>query len=113
LGGPQAGIIVGKAAYVAALRKNPLFRALRCDKLILCALQSTVDLYLQSQHQSIPLLQMFDTPIDALRQRAQRIVLAIDHSVISVTIAPSQSQPGGGSLPRATIPSIAIEISHP
>src|SRR5207253_2960740 len=58
-GGPQAGIIAGRAKFVAAIKREPFFRALRCDKLILCALQTTVDQYLDgSAENRIPVLQM-------------------------------------------------------
>src|SRR5678816_2927208 len=72
LGGPQSGIIAGKAKLVAALKREPFFRALRCDKLILSALQTVVDLYLHGRAaESIPALAMLNIPEDKLRARAQ------------------------------------------
>src|SRR5438309_52780 len=78
-GGPQAGIIAGKAKWVAALRKEPFFRALRCDKLILSALQTTVDLYLNGQAtESVPALMMLRTSNEDLLGRARRILTALE-----------------------------------
>src|SRR5688572_30599807 len=74
LGGPQAGIIAGKAQYVAALKKEPFFRTLRCDKLILSALQTTVDLYLRNNAaETVPALVMLQTRTAELEQRGRAI----------------------------------------
>src|SRR5207253_5866315 len=72
-GGPQAGIIAGKKRLIAALKREPLFRALRCDKLCLAALQSTVDLHLNHATAGIPALALLQTPEDELRARAAEI----------------------------------------
>src|SRR4029077_7231958 len=85
-GGPQAGIIVGKTKLVAALKREPLFRALRCDKLILAALDATVDIYLRHSaghpdamgHGGIPLLAMLRTSNDELQMRAGKIIAALN-----------------------------------
>src|SRR5437867_2089179 len=74
LGGPQAGIIAGKEQCVARLKRDPFFRALRCDKLILSALQTTVDLYLSGE--SNCLIDMLQTPAETLRARAENIIAA-------------------------------------
>src|SRR5262249_24010148 len=72
-GGPQAGIIAGKKRFVNALKREPLFRALRCDKLCLVALQTTVDLHLDQKIGEIPALALLKTSKDALRARAAAI----------------------------------------
>src|SRR5256885_1995397 len=72
-GGPQAGIIVGKRRFVSALNREPLFRALRCDKLCLAALQRTVDLHLGQNNAEIPTLALLRVPEEALRARAAAI----------------------------------------
>ena len=77
LGGPQAGIIVGRRKLVAALKREPLFRALRCDKLILSALEATVDAYLRGDA-GVPVLEMLHVTNDELRGRAERIIAALD-----------------------------------
>src|SRR6202162_5504209 len=88
-GGPQSGIIAGKAKLIAALKREPLLRALRCDKLILAALEATVDIYLRNSsgladpndsrsHTGIPLLAMLHTSNDELQMRARKLIAALD-----------------------------------
>lgn len=122
LGGPQAGIIAGKAALVGALKRNPLFRALRCDKLILSALETTADIYLGSCGDSseeatraamlIPVLEMLNTPLDALRSRAETIISALGGLPLSAAVGAGQAQIGGGTLPQSVIPSVTVDLSH-
>jgi L-seryl-tRNA(Ser) seleniumtransferase len=115
LGGPQAGIIAGKGALIAALKRNPLFRALRCDKLILSALETTADIYLSSSGAGmvcIPVLEMLYTPIDALRSRADKIISALSGLPLSASVGDGQAQIGGGTLPQSAIPSVTIDLSH-
>ncbi|HEY6441719.1 MAG TPA: L-seryl-tRNA(Sec) selenium transferase [Candidatus Acidoferrales bacterium] len=133
LGGPQAGIIAGKAALVGALKRNPLFRALRCDKLILSALETTADIYLgsggadlpqsaekesrasdEAVHATvcIPVLEMLNTPLDALRSRADKIVSALAGLPLSASVGIGQAQIGGGTLPQSVISSVTIDLSH-
>lgn len=115
LGGPQAGIIAGKAALVGALKRNPLFRALRCDKLILSALETTADIYLSSSGADttcIPVLEMLSTPIDALRSRADKIISALGGLPVNASVGDGQAQIGGGTLPQSVIPSVTIDLSH-
>jgi L-seryl-tRNA(Ser) seleniumtransferase len=111
LGGPQAGIIAGKARRVAALKHEPFFRALRCDKLILSALQTTVDLYLSDRaSDSIPALAMLRVSIDKLRARAGKIKLALEALPMKTTVGEGKVQVGGGTLPRSVIPSITLDL---
>ena len=109
LGGPQAGIIAGKQQYVAKLKREPFFRALRCDKLILSALQTTVDIYLSGEKSA--LLQMLETPVETLRSRAEKMIAELKGSRLQISIGQGKSQLGGGTLPRSTIPSVTIDIT--
>jgi L-seryl-tRNA(Ser) seleniumtransferase len=111
-GGPQAGIIVGRKKMVDGLKRAPLFRAMRCDKLILSALESTVDIYLRGETR-IPVLEMMHVSNDELRARAERIVAALEGRPLRLRVAAGRAQIGGGTLPRSALPSVTIEISHP
>ena len=111
LGGPQAGIIAGKARHVAALKREPFFRALRCDKLILAALQTTVDLYLSGELSAIPALAMLQLSNDQLRERAAKIIARLDNLPLRAEIAEGKAQIGGGTLPRSTIQSITLDFA--
>jgi len=111
-GGPQAGIIVGRKRMIDALKREPLFRAMRCDKLILSALESTVDTYLRDEMR-IPVLEMMHVANDELRGRAERIVTALEGGQLRLRIGEGRAQIGGGTLPRSALPSVTIEVSHP
>jgi len=108
-GGPQAGIIAGKQQHIAKLKREPFFRALRCDKLILSAVQTTVDVYLAGEDSL--LLQMIQTPIETLRARAEKIIAESKGSPLRIAIGQGKSQLGGGTLPRSTIPSVTLDIT--
>lgn len=109
-GGPQAGIIAGKTRWVSALKKEPFFRALRCDKLILAALQTTVESYLMAvERKEIPILKMIEAPIEALRQRAEAILEQLTD--LPARVGACESQIGGGTLPRSVIPSVAVQLA--
>jgi len=111
-GGPQAGIIAGKKRLVAALKREPLFRALRCDKLCLAALQSTVDLHLNHATAGIPALALLQIPEDELRARAAEICdqLSKKYTNLQIAIGRGAAKAGGGTLPKSTMPSVTIDI---
>jgi L-seryl-tRNA(Ser) seleniumtransferase len=111
-GGPQAGIIAGRKRMVDALKREPLFRALRCDKLVLSGLESTVDAYLRGEER-LPVLEMMRAGIDDLRTRAEQIVAAVDKGQLRLRVGTGRAQIGGGTLPRSSPPSITIEVTHP
>jgi L-seryl-tRNA(Ser) seleniumtransferase len=111
-GGPQAGIIAGRKRMVDALKREPLFRALRCDKFILAGLESTVDAYLRGEAR-LPVLEMMRAGVDELRTRAERIVAAVDKGPLRLRVGTGRAQIGGGTLPRSAPPSITIEVTHP
>ena len=99
LGGPQAGIIAGDAELVARVRRNPLFRALRADKLIHAALEATLREYLFERYDGIPTLRMARTPVEAIEARAQALAARLD---ARVEIIDGESLLGGGSTPAQT-----------
>ena len=109
LGGPQAGIVVGRADLVESLRRHPLQRALRADKLTLAALEGTLALYLDPERarREIPVLRMLDEPVDDVRARAVRLAELVDGSV-EETVA----RVGGGALPLAELPSFACALEE-
>ncbi len=117
LGGPQAGIIAGQTNLVAALKREPFFRALRCDKLILSALQTTVELYLVGAsdgtgggQSSLPVLQMMRVSNEDLRARAEKIIASLGDLTLKASLGKGQAQIGGGTLPRSVIPSVTIDL---
>jgi L-seryl-tRNA(Ser) seleniumtransferase len=109
-GGPQAGIIAGKKRFVAGLKREPLFRALRCDKLGLAALQATVDLHLRGAQSKIPTLALLRIPKDELRARAAAMIERLRGLPAQISIGRGVVKVGGGTLPRSTISSVAIDI---
>ena len=111
LGGPQAGIIVGRARIVAGVKREPLFRALRCDKLILAALESTVDLHMLGGA-GIPIVDMLHTDASALAARAEAIVAALGGLPMSATVGNGRAQIGGGALPRSELASVTVDLKH-
>ena len=109
-GGPQAGIIVGKKRFVTALKREPLFRALRCDKLCLVALQTTVDLYLDQRTGEIPALALLQTSEHALRARAAEIASRLADLPMKIAIGRGKAKTGGGTLPKSNVPSVTIDF---
>jgi len=111
LGGPQAGIIAGKAKRVAALQRDPFFRALRCDKLILGALQTTVDLYLAgTAGEAVPVLAMLRASNEGLGERARNLLAALASAPLTARVGEGNAQIGGGTLPRSVIPSVTLDV---
>jgi L-seryl-tRNA(Ser) seleniumtransferase len=117
LGGPQAGIILGKRALVDRLRAHSLFRALRVDKLTLVALEATLSAYLDPAGcmESIPTLRAILEPAESVRLRAKALRDSLQAEVprLRVRVIPSAAQAGSGSLPARDIPSFAVALVHP
>ncbi|MBV8196608.1 MAG: L-seryl-tRNA(Sec) selenium transferase, partial [Candidatus Eremiobacteraeota bacterium] len=108
LGGPQAGIVAGRANLVARLRSNPLLRALRVDRMTLAALQATLQLYRDgSYRKGIPVFRMLSTTVEELRRRAEAYLRAIPRA----TAVESDAYIGGGAAPEKRLPSVAVAIS--
>jgi L-seryl-tRNA(Ser) seleniumtransferase len=106
LGGPQAGIIVGRADLVEQLRRHPLQRALRADKLTLAALEGTLRLAVESPDE-IPVLRMLREPAQAVRERAQRLA-----DLVGGEVEETVARAGGGALPLAELPSYACAVDE-
>ena len=118
LGGPQAGIVVGKREMVAKLKANALKRALRCDKLTLAALSATLRLYLRSGNlaSDIPTLRYLVRTLPEMKRIAPRACeILIDRlgAEFQCEIIESTSQIGSGALPTEELPTIAIRVTHP
>ena len=111
LGGPQAGIIAGKAKVVDALKRDPFFRALRCDKLILAGLEATADIYMRGETR-IPVIEMLRATTVELKERAENILDGIEGLPVRATISTAQAQVGGGTLPRSAIESVTLDLIH-
>jgi L-seryl-tRNA(Ser) seleniumtransferase len=109
-GGPQAGIIAGRKRLVTGLKREPLFRALRCDKLCFAALQATIDLHLNQAVAKIPAIGLLQVTEDELCNRAAVIKTGLSDLPLQIAIGRSTAKVGGGTLPKSTISSITIEI---
>jgi L-seryl-tRNA(Ser) seleniumtransferase len=112
LGGPQAGIVVGEKSLVDRLRRHPLARAVRADKLCLAALSATLNHYLKDEAlQAIPVWQMIAAPVEDLKQRAGAWAKKLGHG----EVLEERSTVGGGSLPEETMPTwvLALSVSRP
>jgi len=109
LGGPQAGIVVGRVDLVERLRRHPLQRALRADKLTIAALEGTLGLYLDPERagREVPVLRMLHEPAESVRARAERLAKASGGEV-EETVA----RVGGGALPLAELPSFACAVEE-
>jgi L-seryl-tRNA(Ser) seleniumtransferase len=106
LGGPQAGIVVGRAELVERLRRHPLQRALRADKLTVAALEGTLALHLEAPER-IPVLRMLREDVNAVRERAERLA-----ELVGGAVEETVARAGGGALPLAELPSYACAVEE-
>ncbi|NLE75348.1 MAG: L-seryl-tRNA(Sec) selenium transferase [Chloroflexi bacterium] len=114
LGGPQAGIIVGRKELVAGLRRFPLTRALRVDKTTLAGLQATLLHYLRGEAaEAIPVWQMMAAPLPTLGRRARRWARQLAAAGLAAKVLPGRSAVGGGSLPGQTLPTTLLALAPP
>jgi L-seryl-tRNA(Ser) seleniumtransferase len=115
MGGPQAGIIAGKKDLIARVRRHPLFRALRVDKLTIAALEATLGAYLRAAWDEIPVMRMIRMTPQEVKRRAENFVrelrpeLPLDE--VEIEVADGASLAGGGSTPTQSLPSKVIRIS--
>src|SRR5438067_1114463 len=113
LGGPQAGILSGKKKVIAQIRKNPLFRALRVDKLTYAALEATLLAYIRQQTADIPALAMMQMPAEEIRKRAEAMIMQIESAPkLRAELSAGESVIGGGAAPGAALPTTLIALTH-
>jgi L-seryl-tRNA(Ser) seleniumtransferase len=114
LGGPQAGIVVGKSPLVSRLKKNPLNRALRIDKLTLATLEATLYAYEAGEPLVVvPTLRMLTEPLAAVRARAQRLLRSLPAGArarLHARVIEDEAQVGGGALPTVVLPTAAVAV---
>ena len=114
VGGPQAGLVVGGAELIERMRNNPLYRALRADKLRLAALEATLSAY--SREQKVPTLEMIAMRPEQIGKRAKRLIRRVYRNTAdTLTLEPvkSESAVGGGSAPISSLPTVAISVARP
>jgi L-seryl-tRNA(Ser) seleniumtransferase len=115
LGGPQAGIIAGKKELITRIRRHPLFRALRVDKLTIAALEVTLGAYLRAAYDEIPALRMIRLTAEQIGRRAEDLLRGLRPELppneVTVEIVDGESLVGGGSTPSQTLPTKLIRIS--
>ena len=115
LGGPQAGIIVGKKEYIEQMKKNQLTRALRVDKMTLAALEATLKLYLDEKEalEHIPTLHMISLSKERLFSKADVLKIRLSDLEFKITIAEDKAEVGGGSYPASYLDSVVVKLEHP
>ena len=110
LGGPQAGIIAGRAACLEKMKKNPLIRALRIDKLTLAALEATLALYRDGRTAELPVVRMLTEPEETLRRRAEALRDLLKGCRAGTALVRRASPVGGGSMPEVRLPAWVVEV---
>jgi L-seryl-tRNA(Ser) seleniumtransferase len=111
LGGPQAGMLSGKRDLIARIRGNPLFRALRVDKLTYAALEATLLAYVKHDHDSIPVLRMMRLSKQEIGTRAEAMLAKLRSPKLSTQIIDGESVVGGGAAPSAALPTRLIAVA--
>jgi L-seryl-tRNA(Ser) seleniumtransferase len=115
LGGPQAGLISGRADLVARMRSNSLFRALRVDKLTYAALEATLLAYVKRDHDAVPVLRMMRLSKHEIERRAEAVASSVEHAQLkrlNVELLDGESVIGGGAAPSAVLPTRLIALTH-
>jgi len=111
LGGPQAGILSGRAELIARMRSNSLFRALRVDKLTYAALEATLMAYVKGDHDAIPAVRMMRTSKEEIAKRAEALAAALQSSKLLIELINGESVIGGGAAPSAVLPTRLLAVS--
>ena len=112
LGGPQAGLISGQSETVARIRANPLFRALRVDKLTYAALEATLLAYVRQDYNAIPAVRMMRLSADEIGRRARALAHTLSaNSKLKVELVEGSSVIGGGAAPGATLPTVLLAVA--
>ncbi|HEV2730534.1 MAG TPA: L-seryl-tRNA(Sec) selenium transferase [Terriglobales bacterium] len=112
LGGPQAGILTGRADFIARMRSNSLFRALRVDKLTYAALEATLLAYVKRDHDAVPALRMLRLSKEEIGKRADAVAEKIRSTTLRVDVIDGESVIGGGAAPSAVLPTRVLAASH-
>jgi L-seryl-tRNA(Ser) seleniumtransferase len=112
LGGPQAGLLSGREALIKRVRSNPLFRALRVDKLTYAALEGTLMEYIRQNHDAIPFARMMRLPAEEIRARAEAMQKQLSGAAhLKTTIVSGESLVGGGSAPTSSLPTFLLAVT--
>ena len=114
LGGPQAGIIIGKKQYIDIIKRHPLNRAVRVDKMTLAALEATLRSYAEGEEQAkkeIPVLSMLGAKVEDLRAKAEYLATMIRSRGTECEVRSEEDQVGGGSVPTQLLPTFAVALS--
>ncbi len=114
LGGPQAGVIAGRRDLLESMRRNPLMRVLRVDKLTLAGLEMTLKLYTEGRQGEIPVIRMLTEGTETLRRRARRLSRLLKGlKGLKVRVVRDVSRPGGGAFPELELPTFCVALEHP
>jgi L-seryl-tRNA(Ser) seleniumtransferase len=113
LGGPQAGIVLGRADLISRLRRHPIARAVRVDKMQIAALERVLAAYATGRRDELPTWRMLREPVDSVRRRAEQLSLALDGDLAGTRVVRCVSAVGGGSLPGHELGSFGVEMDAP
>jgi L-seryl-tRNA(Ser) seleniumtransferase len=113
LGGPQAGIVLGRSDLIEQLRRHPIARAVRVDKLQAAALDAVLALHARGERGMLPTWRMLREPVAEVRRRAERLARALDGDLSGAHVLASQAAVGGGSVPGYALPSFGVEVRAP
>jgi L-seryl-tRNA(Ser) seleniumtransferase len=113
LGGPQAGLISGRKELVSRICSNPLFRALRVDKLTYAALEATLLAYLREDYDTLPVLRIMRLSAAEIKQRADKMAARLPREQFETEVIAGESVLGGGTAPTATLPTFLLALSSP
>lgn len=110
LGGPQAGIVAGRRVHVEAVARHPLMRALRCDKLVLAALEATLRAYRDGRADEVPLVAMLRATVPDLAALAEAVLRRLAEAGVGARLVEEEDAVGGGSAPLVRMPGVAVEV---
>ncbi|MBA3691089.1 MAG: L-seryl-tRNA(Sec) selenium transferase [Actinobacteria bacterium] len=113
LGGPQAGIALGRADLIDRLRRHPMARAMRVDKMQVAALEAVLAMYVRGQRGSVPVRRMLGESADHVKHRAQQLAQTVGGDLEGAHVRPCESVVGGGSVPGGTLPSWGVAVRCP
>jgi L-seryl-tRNA(Ser) seleniumtransferase len=110
LGGPQAGVVLGRADLVERLRRDPIARAVRVDKMQVAALESVLATHVRGEQATLPVWRMLREPADSVRRRADELALSLDGDLEGAHVVRTESVVGGGSVPGASLASWGVRV---